>query len=69
MRQHLPQHQLHSYQQDKHFGVDHYSIAEDVEQIQTEILTNGSRGQLQRLQSYDSGTSIITTFPSQRVLA
>jgi cathepsin B len=30
------------YQQDKHFGIDHYAIAKkDVLQIQTEILTNG----------------------------
>jgi cathepsin B len=61
-----------SYQQDKHFGVDHYSIAEDVEQIQTEILTNGpveaSYSVYGDFYSYDSGTSIITTFPSQRVL-
>jgi cathepsin B len=30
-----------SYQQDKHFGTDQYSIAEDVQEIQTEILTKG----------------------------
>ncbi|KAJ3624682.1 hypothetical protein MTP99_018286 [Tenebrio molitor] len=48
-----------SYQQDKHFGVDHYSIAEDVEQIQTEILTNGpveaSYSVYGDFYSYDSG--------------
>jgi cathepsin B len=30
-----------SYQQDKHFGTNQYSIAEDVQEIQTEILTKG----------------------------
>jgi hypothetical protein len=29
------------HQQDKHFGTDQYSIAEDVQEIQTEILTKG----------------------------
>jgi cathepsin B len=29
-----------SYQQDKHFGTQHYRIAQNVQQIQTEIITS-----------------------------
>jgi hypothetical protein len=48
------------YQQDKHFGIDHYAIAKkDVLQIQTEILTN-----YDDFYNYYSDTSPIGAFRS-----
>jgi hypothetical protein len=57
------------YQQDKHFGIDHYAIAKkDVLQIQTEILTNGPVsamfGVYDDFYNYYSGTSPIGAFRS-----
>jgi cathepsin B len=48
-----------SYQQDKHFGTQHYRIAQNVQQIQTEIINNGpvsaSYTVYEDFYNYDSG--------------
>ncbi|KAH0821918.1 hypothetical protein GEV33_000873 [Tenebrio molitor] len=57
------------YQQDKHSATEHYQIAQNVEQIQTEILNNGpvsaSYTVYDDFYSYDSGTLPIGAFRFQ----
>jgi cathepsin B len=60
-----------SYQQDKHFATQHYHIAQNVQQIQTEIINNGpvsaSFKVYEDFYNYDSGTSTIEAFRFQQV--
>jgi cathepsin B len=60
-----------SYQQDKHFGTQHFRIAQNVQQIQTEIINNGpvsaSYTVYEDFYNYDSGTSTIEAFRFQQV--